>query len=291
MKRLSLLAAILLTAVNLSSGQHLEAGIFLGTSNYFGDLSNNSGSFYLKESKPAAGLLARYNASDFFAARLTFNYGFISGKDSNVKSDPYISDRNLSFRSSIAELSLIGEINFLGYRPYGMYNPFSPYLFAGVAATRFNPKARYLGVWVDLQPLGTEGQGMTKYPDRIHYNRNTVAIPFGVGVKYALNDKLNLGFEIGARRTFTDYLDDVSKTYVPYPELKAVNGDLAAALGNRTGELKGTEPIVVPQDTPRGDTKVADWYFLAGVTLTYNFFDNGLMGSRSRGGKKSGCVF
>jgi opacity protein-like surface antigen len=271
------------------SAQHLEAGLMLGTSNYLGDLSNNSASVYLKESNPAAGVFGRYNISEFLAGRFGVTYGMISGQDANSKKDPYILERNLSFRSSLVEASLIAEINFLGYRPYGMYNPFSPYVFAGVAATMFKPQARFQGIWVDLQPLGTEGQGMSKYPDRQPYSLTTLAIPFGLGVKYALTDKFNVGFEIGARRTFTDYLDDVSKTYIPYPELLTGNGQISATLANRTGELRGGEPVIVPIDTPRGDRKAVDWYFITGVTITYNFIDNGLMGSRGRRSSRAGC--
>ena len=122
------------------------------------------------------------------------------------------------------------------------------------------------------------------------YSLSAISIPFGIGVKYALSDKINLGLEMGARRTFTDFLDDVSGTYVSYPELLAGNGELAAALGNRTGELmESNEPVIVPTGTQRGDLKGQDWYFILGVTVSYNFLDNGLMGSRGRSRGKSGC--
>ena len=122
------------------------------------------------------------------------------------------------------------------------------------------------------------------------YNLSDFAIPFGIGVKYALTDKINLGLELGARWTMTDYLDDVSGTYVTYPDLLANNGELAAALGNRTGELmENNEPVVVETGTQRGDLKDQDWYFILGLTVTYNFMDNGLMGSRGRSRNKAGC--
>ncbi len=270
------------------SAQHLEAGILLGGANYIGDLSNNSGNLYLKETKPAAGIFVRQNFNHLFAARLGFNWARVSGQDANVRNDDFVHDRNLSFRSSILEFALIGEFNILGYQPYGLARPFSPYVFAGIAGSKFNPKARYLGNWEELQPLGTEGQGMAGFDSP--YKRFAFAIPFGVGVKYALTDRINLGLELGARPTFTDYLDDVSGAYVSYPELLSGNGELAAALGNRTGELtENGEPVIVPTGTQRGDSAKKDWYFILGVTASYNFLDTGLMGSRKRGGRRPGC--
>ena len=268
--------------------QHFEAGILIGASNYVGDLSNNSSNLYLKETKPAFGGLARYNFSHLFAVRGSINYTWVAGRDANVGNDDFVRMRNLSFKSSILEFSLMGEVNLPGYQPYGMYMPISPYLFGGISFFKYAPRTRYQGNWVDLQPLGTEGQGM---PGRDGaYNLTSIAIPFGVGVKYALSDKINLGIEIGARRTLTDFLDDVSATYVAYPELLAANGKLAADLGNRTGELMGNnEPVVVETGTQRGDLKSQDWYFILGITASYNFLDNGLMGGRGRSRKKAGC--
>lgn len=270
------------------SAQHLEAGILLGGANYVGDLSNNSSNLYLKETKPAAGIFVRQNFNDFVAVRLGFNWARISGQDANVKNDQFVHDRNLSFRTTLLEFGLMGEFNILGYQPYALSRPFSPYIFVGIAATKFNPKARYQGDWVELQPLGTEGQGMQGFDSP--YKKLAFSIPFGIGVKYALTDKLNIGLELGARPTFSDYLDDVSGNYVSYPELLAGNGQLAAALGNRTGELtENGEPVVVETGVKRGDSAKKDWYFILGVTVSYNFLDNGLIGSRKRGGKRAGC--
>lgn len=286
-----ILQTVLFLSLSVAAiGQHFEAGILLGGANYLGDLSNNSGSFYLKETKPAVGALVKYNFNDFFALRLGLNYAWVAGRDANVRNDDYVRQRNLSFRSNVLEFGLIGEVNIPGYQPYALSRPFSPYLFAGIAFFKFNPKTRYQGNWEELQPLGTEGQGMAQFPDKDPYKLASFSIPFGVGIKYALTDQLNLGLELGARPTFTDYLDDVSTTYVSYPELLAGNGALAAALGNRTGELTGDgEPVVVETGLQRGDETKRDWYFILGVTATYNFLDNGLMGGRRRGRSKAGC--
>jgi opacity protein-like surface antigen len=250
----------LLTLMPLSMiAQHFEAGLMVGASNYIGDLARNSRKVYLKETRPALGLFARYNLNDYVALRVSGNYASISGADSNAD-DQKIVQRNLSFRSNLIEFGVTGEFNLSGFQPYGLSRVFSPYLFVGIGATMFNPQAKYEGEWVDLQPLGTEGQGLSQYPERQAYNRTVMSIPFGIGFKYALTDQWNLGIEFGARRTSTDYLDDVSGTYVEFSELLAGSGELAAALGNRTGELSGGDPVSVPTGTVRGDDARNDWY-------------------------------
>ncbi|MEY3050949.1 MAG: hypothetical protein RLY31_734 [Bacteroidota bacterium] len=287
--RTFLLLAILLLGGRLPA-QYLEMGAMLGTANYLGDLSNNSGALYLRESKPAVGALVRFNIGNHISLRSGLTSAWISGRDANVRNDDFIRRRNLSFRTNILELSLVGEVNIPGYQPYGLLRAFSPYLYGGVAVFRFNPKTRYQGEWVALQPLGTEGQGIDQLPDRAEpYILSGFAIPFGIGVKYALTDRVNLGLDLGARFAYTDYLDDVSTTYASYPELLAGNGPLAAALGNRTGELDGGDPVAVETGTRRGDLRPNDWYFLLGATISYNLIENGLMGSRQRLRRRSGC--
>ncbi|MCP3932057.1 MAG: porin family protein [Bacteroidetes bacterium] len=270
------------------SAQHFEAGLMVGASNFFGDLSKNSSIVYIQETKPSGGIFARYNINDYFAVRLSANYGILSGEDQNTKKES-IRARNLSFRTSLFEAGISGEFNILGYQPYDLSRAFSPYLFAGISVFRFNPKTEYDGNKIELQPLGTEGQGMESFPDRKKYSLTQIAIPFGFGVKLALNDSWNVGLELGARKTFTDYIDDVSTSYVQYQELLAGNGEMAALLGNRQGEYAGTEPVSVPTGTARGDNNSSDWYFILGATISYNFFDTGLSGVRNKSRKRSGC--
>lgn len=285
MKKLLLLFTLFLSLE--VSAQHFEAGLMLGASNYLGDLSNNSNSVYLGETGLSGGLFIRYNFNDWVALRLGGQYGQISGEDAN-SDENNVRLRNLSFRSNLYEAALIGEFNILGFQPYNNESVFSPYLFGGIAMTWFNPKADYQGETYELQPLGTEGQGMAGR--EVPYDLSTFSIPFGLGVKYSINDMWTVGFEVGARKTFSDYLDDVSTTYVESRELAAANGDLAAALANRTAELAEiTEPIEIPTGTQRGDTNSSDWYFIMGFTISYNFIDNGLVGSRWRLRRSSGC--
>ncbi|MCI5083677.1 MAG: DUF6089 family protein [Saprospiraceae bacterium] len=279
------LFALFLFPLSLTA-QHFEVGIMAGASNYLGDLSSNSSILYMQETGFAGGVFAKYNFHYLGAIRMGFNVTQLSGEDAN-SSDMAIQQRNLSFVSDIYEGSLIAEINIPGYDPYNLNMPFSPYLFAGVSYFYYNPQATYQGETYDLRTLGTEGQGI---PGRAEpYGKYAFAIPMGIGFKYAISDLWNLGLELGVRRTFTDYLDDVSTTYVEYSTLAAANGEIAAALSNRTGEFLGTEPISVPTGTLRGDDSGNDWFFILGLTLSYNFLDNGLVGARGRLRRRSGC--
>ena len=276
----------LLCLPGLVLAQGLELGVQVGGSNYLGDLSSNSSSIHLSETGFTGGGFVRYNVNSYLGFRLAFNAASISGDDANATFES-IRERNLNFRSGILEGSFTAEFNILGYEPYNLNRPFSPYIFGGIAFLSFNPRTDFEGQIIDLQPLGTEGQGIPGREDS--YNLTTLAIPMGIGVKYALNDSWNLALELGARATFTDYLDDVSTTYVEFNELLAANGEVAAALGNRIGEYLGTEPVSVPTGTPRGDDVSQDWYFILGLSISYNFLDNGLVGSRGRSKRKAGC--
>ncbi len=266
--------------------QYFEAGVLIGASNYMGDLSNNSSKVYFGETKGALGVFGRYNIFEMLSLRASFNYGAIKGTDANSDNES-IRRRNLSFKSNLYEFGITAEVNLPGYQPYALSRPFSPFLFGGIAFTSFNPKAYYNGEWYELQPLGTEGQGIPNFESP--YSKLAVSVPFGIGFKYAINDTWNVGLECGARFALTDYLDDVGGIYADYNTLLGGNGEIAAALGNRTGEYLGTEPVNVPTGTKRGDNKNSDWYFIAGVTVSYNFMDNGLVGSRGRSKRKSGC--
>jgi opacity protein-like surface antigen len=266
--------------------QSFDVGFQLGASNYLGDLSDNSGKVILKNSGFDIGAFARYNFNRLVGVKLGFNYTNLSAEDASASFES-IRQRNLSFRSPVYEFALTGELNIPGFQSYNLNQPISAYLFAGIGATIFDPQAIYENQWVSLQQIGTEGQGMDGFA--APYNTVTMVIPFGLGVKYAITDQLVLGLELGARKTFTDYLDDVSGAYVNYSELLAGNGELAAALGNRTGELLGTEPVSLPTGTIRGDSNPSDWYFIMAFSVAWSFQDNGLVGSRNRSRRKSGC--
>jgi hypothetical protein len=256
---------LLLTCSTFGLAQYRELGAFIGATNYKGDLHQES-ALVPTEYNPALGLFGRYNFSRTLAAKVSLTKGQITGMDANSK-DPAIRNRNLNFRSDVVELSLQGEFNLL---PFAIREgkTSAPYLFAGLAGYYFNPQAEMRGNWYDLQPLGTEGQGMT---NKARYSRYQVAIPFGIGFKFSLNNQINLGMEFGARRTFTDYLDDVSGLYPDILELEQVN-PRAAALSFRTPEVNHHAPSN-PEGLYRGNPDDKDWYFFGGITMSVNMTD------------------
>lgn len=264
----------------------MEFSAFAGIANYDGDLATTNVLKRIGNSRPAAGVGLSYSLSTHFQLKGQIAGMNITASDADSP-DEGKQSRNLSFKSSVIEGSLQFHYNILGYDPQRRYN-FSPYVYAGISFFQFNPKALYNGNWYDLQPLGTEGQGLPQYPGNERYKLNQISIPAGIGVKYALSQSLAIYLDLGMRKTFTDYLDDVSSDYVSYGELLEGNGELAAALGNRVGEYLGSGPILDAGGTGRGNPGSKDWYMFGVVGVSY-VFDNiqtGFGGARRR---NAGC--
>jgi len=248
--------------------QYWEAGLLGGLSAYSGDLTQTL--VDVKEIHPAGGVIVRYNVNQWYSIKANILYGTISGDDANssVFSMNY---RNLSFTSSLLDIGVQAEINLLGYWSGHPRYKQTPYLLFGFSVYRFNPKAQYNGQWYELQPLGTEGQGTTKYNEREKYALTQISLPLGLGYKYAINRWWNIGFEFGYRYTFTDYLDDVSKTYVESDILNGIN-PMSPRLANRTGERY--DPVEYTSVDDRGDPTNNDWYFFTGFTVSYSILPN-----------------
>ncbi|MFK7933190.1 MAG: DUF6089 family protein [Saprospiraceae bacterium] len=247
------------------SAQYFETGVTLGAASYFGDLQ--SGEIESSEYNPALGAFVRYNLSKHFALSGHLLQTRVSGDDDN---STLLVDqrRNLSFRSDVYEVGVVGELNLVPFNiPAG--KKASPYIFAGISGFYFNPQAQYRGEWIDLQPIGTEGQGRASYGKK--YSLVNGAIPFGAGFKFAVSDRVNVGLRFGLRYTFTDYLDDVSGVYPDISQLLAED-PLAAALSFREGE-KLENVDLNPIGTPRGNAANNDWYFIGGITISFNLTD------------------
>jgi len=246
----------LILIVSNTFAQRTEIGFLGGTSYYMGDL-NPKKNFELMQ--PAVGIIARYNLSPRFAIKINGYYGTVKGDDAITK---FNEKRNLSFKSEVLEFSAQLELNFLPYVTGHKDYFFSPYIFAGISAFNFNPKANYDGKWYNLQPLGTEGQGTIAYADRKPYSLNALAIPFGLGFKYSLSKNICFGAEWGLRKTNTDYLDDVSTTYADPAILSSENTPISAVLADRSGEKNNT-------NLQRGNSSNKDWYSFAGLFVTF----------------------
>ena len=123
--------------------------------------------------------------------------------------------------------------------------------------------------WYDLQPLGTEGQGTAAYPDRQKYQLIEVSMPFGIGYRWRISPGMHLTVEYGWRKTWTDYLDDVSTTYVGADLLNSTSGSsMAAVLADRSGEV---EPgYVNAVGVKRGDDALCDWYSYFSISMTFS---------------------
>ncbi|MBX5438433.1 MAG: hypothetical protein IRZ29_02695 [Thermoflavifilum sp.] len=242
--------------------QDRSIGLLLGLSNYTGDLQYRRYTF--KEAHPAVGIFYDQELSAHIALRGMLSYATISGDDRYGKDSTTIL-RNLSFQSHIEEL----QVN-LRYQLWDLHEKgFTPYGFVGLAVFHFNPTALDTnGQRVSLRPLSTEGEGLAAYPDRKPYALTQLAIPFGGGLLWAISPRVRLGLELGLRKTFTDYLDDVSKTYVDQATLQAAKGPLAVRMAYRTNQLPGHQSDPYPPDgTPRGG-KYKDWYYYTAITVS-----------------------
>jgi hypothetical protein len=216
--------------------QEGEFGIGIGAAHYFGDLNTRA---RLNRPKPAATAFFRKNFGNYIALRVGASYAKIGYSDVYNTHNEYMRRRNLSFNSNIWELGLQGDFNFYRFLPGDPDFRFTPYVTFGISAFNYDPYAYLADKKYFLRPLGTEGQGDTAYRDRKPYSSMAFAVPFGVGFKYAINDRINIGFEVVHRFTNTDYIDDVSKTYVD-PAVFPPNPDgtpsTAALLSDRSYE-------------------------------------------------------
>ncbi len=229
--------------------QH-EVGILIGGSYYIGDLNPRK---HFNSVQPAGGIFYRYTPNYRYAFRGGVNFGTIMADDSQSSDEDQL-QRNLNFKSRITELNLIAEFNFLEYRISNDKYKFTTYLFLGIDVFTFRPQAQVNNQWVDLQPLRTEGEDK-------RYKLTQMSIPFGIGLKMNVSKQVGIGFEWGPRKTFTDYLDDVSGTY-PDPTIKPYTSELSQKLSDRS---KNAGSNVNEQ---RGNPRTKDWYIFFGVTLS-----------------------
>ncbi len=276
---------ILLFVPFFVQAQHFEIGILAGGSNYEGDLAPSASVISFSETHPAFSLFARYAPAKWFALRLSYTHATISGNDANAN-DFFRRRRNLHFKSQINEVAFNLELRPAGNITLGAGSSLTPYVYTGIAGYQFNPQAEYQGQWLDLQPLTTEGQGTSVFPDKSPYQLTQIAIPMGAGIKVNFLYLFSIGVDVGFRKTFTDYLDDVSTVYVDQNILRRERGEPSAQLANRSAEYLN-EPINWSTGTQRGDPQDKDWYIVGGITFGVKIFNpNGNHAFRKRRGVK-----
>ena len=253
MKKAIYLVFILLTGMGAQA--QMEVGLFAGGSYYMGDLNPN---LPFLQTKPAYGVIGRYTINSRWAGRMHFYKGVLTADD---KVSNFLPDRSLSFKSGINELAGAIEFHFLPYYIGSLKSYWTPYLMVGGALLYHRPQLNER----DLKDFGTEGQNNTAFlngADRPQYSYFAFSIPFGMGVKYSFSEKISTSIEWGMRKTFTDYLDDVSTTYYLPSTLDPSDPDYANQ--GYSDPNRDHEPLM-----QRGNSKTNDWYAFAGITLTY----------------------
>ncbi|MDA3892877.1 MAG: DUF6089 family protein [Salinivirgaceae bacterium] len=273
----------------------------LGVTSIMSDLGGGDKSshfvsdFNFLSQRPLLNAGMRYKVLEPLAVKASLSFGWLSADDA-ISKNIYRQDRNLSFRSPLVELSTQVEYSIIKEpvshryslrrrRRFSLKNfRINTYVFAGIAGFWFNPKGKDdgpegTGKWVALQPLGTEGQGLME--GREKYSRIQLAIPLGIGMKYNISRQISLGVEFGARYTFTDYIDDVSTTYIDHQWLSNVD-PLAARMADKSlwskNPLPGDPLIPYEAGGQRGESRYNDFYFFSLVTVAYklNTGRNGL---------------
>ncbi|UYZ61847.1 DUF6089 family protein [Hymenobacter weizhouensis] len=250
--------------------QYNSVGVNLNAMNYFGDITPKPSipSFRAGATRPNLGLTFTRRFAPRISGRASLSYGRITGDDAkaadqNDAEAKYRYNRNMNFRNDILEFAVTGIFDLIENRNNYIKRPdFVPYVFAGVGVIRHNPKGEDAeGNIVALQPLRTEAQSST-------YNLGQIVIPFGGGARYKLNRSFDLGLELGFRKTFTDYLDDVSGNYA------ARRGDLQSSAAQYFGwditrEIPGTYTESIQGGQMRGKSNEKDWYTTLGISVNY----------------------
>lgn len=242
-----------------------EYGVCVGGSQYFGDLNERWG---FKTISPAYGAYVRKHLNYYIALKGCINYTNV-GYDDKYNDAPYSKQRNLNFKSNIFEVTAQAEFNFFKFITGDYSHRLTPYLTGGLGVFYYNPYTEYKGVKYYLREMGTEGQN-AGYDNR-KYSNFSMCVPIGGGIKFWLRPGINLSIEIADRLTFTDYLDDVSTTYVgasKFPKISVANPSLA--LQDRSGELNSGDQLG-RAGKQRGNPSSKDQYLMAIFSLSWHF--------------------
>jgi hypothetical protein len=242
------------------AAQNFHFAARAGLVNYQGDLQAKA--ITLKGSKFIGSFGAHYDLTEHITARTFFSFGSLAADDKNGNTK--MKERNLNFATNLLEWELSAQYNILTLN----YNWCTPYVFAGIGVFHFKPYTYDGATKAYLQPLSTEGQGLPGGAKP--YKLTQLNIPLGVGALYAINEDIRVGLELGYRKTFTDYIDDVSGDYYDQASLFAAKGQTAVNVAWRGDEVgMGAYP---PDKTDRGSPKFKDGYYYAAITVTVRSF-------------------
>jgi len=292
-KQLLLIPLLISLLIQKSDAQHLllgnentrvEVGLDFGPTFFLGDLGGNvgKGTPFLKDlnfglTKLMKGAFISIYPSDWWGVRLAGQYTYLEGQDKIIKTfgvdELWRKQRNLDFKSNVLEL--YGALEFFPmeyfHRNDEEYDPrFKPYVFGGLGVFNFNPKGSLTDqagnvTWHELKPLSTEGQGFPQYPTKKNYNLTQMNIPFGGGFKYIISNSLNIGLELLYRKTFTDYLDDISSEYIDRNyfslNLSAADAAIARQIADKTVGIVNPGRTRYAPGEQRGNSNNKDAYF------------------------------
>lgn len=264
-----LLAATLISSVTIAQSEEYvqqgEFGISFGAAHYFGDINTRAA---INRPKPAIGLFFRKQFGNYVGMRIAGHYAQLGYSDTYSKNE-FQQRRNLSFNTNIWEVAVMGDFNFFKFQPSDSRYLFTPYVTLGVGVFTYDPYAYLNDKKEFLRPLGTEGQTVG-YQGRKQYGTMGVCIPFGAGIKYNVSPSLNVSFEVSHRYTFTDYLDDVSTTFIGANNFPASgNGPTALLLQDRSFEIN-PNAIIGLEGRQRGNSSQKDQYMFVELGLSFN---------------------
>jgi opacity protein-like surface antigen len=241
-----------------SNSQNLHLSAKFGLGGYNGELKPKTG---FGQTKIGWSIGARYDLGEHLIARSYLNFGKLQATDAKQKTTA-TQQRNLDFTAKLREFEL-----GIQYSIFSLNEKWwTPYVFVGGSIFTAKPYTILNGQKVFLQPLSTEGQGFT--PGKKTYKTTSFAIPIGFGAEYALGEDVRVGIEFSYHKTFTDYIDDVSTSYVDAASLLSNKGALAVAAAYRGS---GAYP---PAGTIRGTPKTKDGFYFAQLVLTVRPFVN-----------------
>ena len=251
------LSSALFFFISISTfAQKVEFGIHAGLANYTGDVAQH---MILSETKIAGGIFARLNFNNTWAITAIGTQLRVSGSDENFS---YNKARNIKFRTDVTELAGLVEFNYFKYGTGVRDKRFTPYVYWGLGAAFFNPQGFYQNEWYDLQQYQTEGKA---------YNGIALVMPMGIGIKWMPNKKMSLEGSLGFRKTYTDYLDDVSNTYIDPSKQLNEKGIIGAALADPSYNLN-EGAFINKAGYQRGNPDFNDFYFVTNISVTYRIF-------------------
>ena len=289
----------------------VEAGLNFGPTFFLGDLGGHKGkgTTFIKDlnlplTKLMKGAFITFSPNEWLGFRVAAQYTYVEGQDRLIKNNGsdelFRKVRNLDFKSNMFEAYgaieifplMLMNINNEEYSP-----AFRPYIFAGAGMFTYNPKGTITDqngntTWHDLKPLHTEGQGFAEYPSRKPYSLTQVNIPFGCGIKYMATNRLNIAVELLYRKTFTDYIDDLSTDYID-PKyfdkyLAPADAIIAREIFDKafSGSVAGSPRFLSEPGYQRGNPKNMDAYFSFALKIGIRLGDSyGSESARNDAGK------